>query len=57
MFNFEVPESFFLIKSLKTVTLSCSVSEFVGMFFHNGGGLLIEILYLDLLNLNGGILL
>ena len=40
---------------LKTVTLSSIFSEFVRMFFHNEGPL-IEIMYLDLLNLNGGIL-
>ena len=45
----------FQIEFLKTVTLSCIFSEFVGMFFHNVGPL-IEILYLDLLNLNGGML-
>ena len=37
------------------VTLSCIFSEFVGMLSRNVGPL-IEILYLDLLNLNGGTL-
>ena len=54
MFHFEVPEAFFLIEFVKTITLSCIFSEFVGMFLHNVGPLT-EILYLDLLNLNGGI--
>ena len=55
MFHFEVPEAF-LIEFLKTVTLSCIFSElFVGMLFHNVGPLT-EILYLDLLNLDGGML-
>ena len=36
------------------VALSCYFSEFVGMFFDNMGPL-IEILYSDLLDLNGGI--
>ena len=43
------------IKTLRTFTLSCIFSEFVGMFFHNVWPL-VKILYLDLLNLNGGIL-
>ena len=38
------------------VTLSFIFSEFVGTFFHNVVPLT-EILYLDLLNSNGGILL
>ena len=48
-------QKLFLIDLLKTVTLACIFSEFIGKFFHNVGPL-IEILYLDLLNLNGGIL-
>ena len=47
--------SFFLIEFLKTTALSCIFSEFVGMLFQNVG-LLIEILYIELLNLNDGIL-
>ena len=53
MSHFEVLEAFF-INFLKTITLSCIFSEFVGIFFRHVGPL-IEILYLDLLNLNGGI--
>ena len=53
MFHFEVLEAFF-INFLKTVTLSYIFSEFVGIFFHHVGPL-IEILYLELFNLNGGI--
>ena len=40
---------------IKMVTLFCIFSEFVGMFFHNVGPLT-EILRLDLINLNGGIM-
>ena len=47
--------SFFLIEFLKTTALSCIFSEFAGMLFQNVG-LLIEILYIELLNLNDGIL-
>ena len=36
------------MECLKTVTLSCIFSEFVGMLLHNVGHL-VEILYLDLL--------
>ena len=52
---FSSSRSFFLIEFLKTVTLSCIFSKFLGMFFHNVGPLL-EMLYLDLLNLSGSIL-
>ena len=45
----------FLIE-LRAVTLSCIFSEFVGTFFHNLVPLT-EILYLDIFNPNGGILL
>ena len=38
---------------MKTATLSCIFSKFVGMFLHNMGSR-IEILYLVLLNVNGG---
>ena len=38
---------------LKTATLSCIFSKFVGMLLHNMGSR-IEILYLVLLNVNGG---
>ena len=48
-------QKLFLIELLKMVTLSCTFSEFVGMFFHNVGPL-VEILYLVLPNLNGVIL-
>ena len=47
--------TFFLTEFLKTVTLSCIFSEFLGMFVHNLGSL-IKILYLELFNLNDGIL-
>ena len=52
---FQSPKSFFLKEFLETVTLSCIFLGFVGVFFHNMWPL-IEILYLCLLNLSGGIL-
>ena len=48
MFHLEVREAFKNVESLKTVTLSCIFSEFVGMFFHNVGSM-IEIFYLNCL--------
>ena len=53
--SFWSSKSFFVIEFLKTVALSCIFSESVGMFIHKVESL-IEILYLDLLSLNGGIL-
>ena len=55
--SFSSSRSFFLIEFLKTVTLSCFFSECVGMLFDNVWPLIeIQTLYLDLLDLNSGIL-